>query len=391
MYKYSERLAWATPENPFSLALSELRASGRPLLDLTVSNPTEAIPHYPHAEIAAALSSIPHVRYQPEPLGLFETRAAIVRHMQKCGRGALVSPGQLALTASTSEAYSLLFKLLANPGDEILVPAPSYPLFEFLAQLESVKPVPYRLAYDGSWFIDFSSLEQFVSKRTRALVLVNPNNPTGSFLKMAELQRLQQFALAHSLPLISDEVFIDYAFGQTAEPAASLSDQDQVLSFTLNGLSKSAAMPQMKLGWIVVTGPLPDRRQACSHLELLLDTYLSVSTPVQLAAETLLAIGDKTRSAILDRVRQNRSVIDLLLANTRIHPLPTEGGWSVILRVPQLLNEEEWIMRLLLEHGVVAHPGYFFDMPPGVFLVVSLLTDPFTLREGIANIRDLLV
>lgn len=379
MYRYSDRLAALTaPENQFSRLLAQYRASGGALLDLTVSNPTEALVDYPHAEIAGALGAIENFRYQPEPFGNLRARSAIGR---RCG----LSPENLALTASTSEAYGLLFKLLANPGDEILVPTPSYPLFEYLAQLEAVKLRPYRLDYDGSWSIDFESVEAAVSERTRAVILVNPNNPTGSFLKTWEYERLRGFGL----PLISDEVFQDYAFVEARTRIRTLNGRDDVLSFTLNGLSKMAGMPQMKLGWMAIHGPDAERRQARERLELILDTYLPVGAPVQLAAEALLAAGDKIQAKIRARILKNLAAVDELTAHSPVHRLHSEGGWSIILRVPQVLSEEEWITRLLMEQSVVVQPGYFFDMPGEAYLVASLLTPEAIFREGISRIQSM--
>ena len=381
LYRYSDRLDWTAPANAFSTLIAELRRAGRSLLDLTVSNPTEAFADYPHSEISAALASVADFRYQPEPFGNLEARAAIARLIMPPA----VSPSQVALTASTSEAYAILFKLLANPGEEVLVPAPSYPLFDYLARLENVQLRGYRLAYDGSWHIDFPSLEAAISARTRAIILVNPNNPTGSFLKVHEFARLKQIALAHSLPLISDEVFENYAFEESPDRVSTLASQGDVLSFSLNGLSKASAMPQMKLGWMVVSGPLEEREPACARLELLMDTYLSVGAPVQLAAEKLLTIGDGIRQRIRLRLAENLLALSRLLDNSPIHMLHTEGGWSAVLRVPRLLSEEEWITRLLTEHDVIVQPGYFFDMPGEAFLVVSLLTRPDVFAEGIAK------
>jgi aspartate/methionine/tyrosine aminotransferase len=371
------------PENPFSILLARLKTAGTPkLLDLTVSNPTQALADYPHAEISNALGSISDFRYQPEPFGNAEARQAIAQRFQ-------LSAGQVALTASTSEAYALLFKLLANPGDEVLVPAPSYPLFEYLAQLEAVRTRSYRLAYDGSWFIDFASLQAAVSDRTRALILVNPNNPTGSFVQEAEFLRLRDFALEHQLALISDEVFMDYAFGESAARVTTLNGRHDVLSFTLNGLSKSAGMPQMKLGWIAVNGPIAERQRAWSHLEFILDTYLSVSAPVQLAAKALLRMGDGIQAHIRTRIFSNLSTLEELLSNSPVHRLHSEGGWSAILQVPRILSEEDWITRLLKEKAVIVQPGYFFDMPGEAYLVVSLLTPEDEFREGIARVLQL--
>jgi len=380
LHRYSDRLtALTAPENQFSTLLAQYRAAGRPLLDLTIANPTEALADYPHAEIASALGSIESFRYQPDPFGNLRARQAIAN------RHPGVSPENLALTASTSEAYAVLFKLLANPGDEILVPAPSYPLFEYLAQLEAVRLRPYRLSYDGSWFIDFGSLEAAISPRTRAVILVHPNNPTGSFLRASEYERLRGFGL----PLISDEVFQDYAFAESANRIQTLNGHDDGLSFTLNGLSKAAGMPQMKLGWIGINGPAADCQQARQRLELILDTYLSVSAPVQLAAAPLLAIGDKIQAQIRIRILKNLATADALTANSPVHRLHSEGGWSIILRVPQILSEEEWITRLLTDHGVILQPGYFFDMPGEAYLVASLLTPEAAFREGIDTLQSM--
>jgi len=390
LYRYSDRLsALRAPQNRFSILLAQLRAEGRPLLDLTVSNPTEALADYPHAEISKVLGSITDFRYQPEPFGNIDARQAIIRRLEKRLGSVRISPANLALTASTSEGYAVLFKLLANPGDEILVPTPSYPLFDYLAQLEALRPRPYRLAYDGSWFIDFASLEDAVSERTRALIVVNPNNPTGSFLRVAEFERLRAFALRHRLPLISDEVFTDYVFAESADQVRTLNGRHELLSFTLNGLSKAAGMPQMKLGWIAVNGPPAERDAACSRLELILDTYLSVSAPVQLATESLLVIGRTIQDRISVRVRNNVAALDELLAGSAVHRLHSDGGWSAVLRVPQILSEEEWITRLLQEQGVIVQPGYFFDMQGEALLVVSLLTPEERFGEGIRRILKL--
>jgi aspartate/methionine/tyrosine aminotransferase len=360
------------------------------LLDLTVSNPTEAFGYdYPHDQIAKALGGIADFRYQPHPFGCWEARLAITHHLEKRLPDVHLSPSQVALTSSTSEAYAVLFKLLANPGDEVLVPSPSYPLFEYLAQLEAVRLRPYHLQYDGNWYIDFSSLDAAVSPRTRALILVNPNNPTGSFLKAPEYEQLRHFSIAHNVPLISDEVFMEYAFAESTSRIVSLNGRNDVLSFTLNGLSKSAGMPQMKLGWIAVNGTAPDRDTACERLELILDTYLSVGAPVQLSLNKLLDIGAAIRDKIRSRVLSNLQTLDRLLKNRNIHRLPCEGGWSAILRIPQIVSEDDWIHRLLLDKGVIVQPGYFFDMPGEAFLVVSLLTPEPVMQEGLHRILEL--
>ena len=351
--------------------------------DLTNSNPTIAFEDYPHAAIAAALKEPQSYSYQPDAFGNNAARSAI-------GRRFGVDPTYVALTASTSEAYSVLFKLLCNPGDEVLTPTPSYPLLEHLAQLDAVALRSYSLAYDGAWHIDFDSLKFAINPRTRAIVIVNPNNPTGSYLKGAEYRRLTELAIAHSLPLISDEVFVDYSFGDESDQRVkTLIGTGDCLSFSLNGLSKSAGLPQLKLGWLVVNGPAAERRKACDRLELLLDTYLSVSLPIQLAAERLFTVGDGIQLQIRRRVETSLLLIDQLLKETPIHRLHSEGGWSAILRVPNMLTEEQWITRLLQEQDVIVQPGYFFDMPDyGAYLVVSLLTETNVLREGITRLRN---
>lgn len=384
---YSGRLSWSLLPNPLSSLLEEQRRAGIPLLDLTVSNPTETIPTYPHSRIAQAYGGIGDFTYRPEPFGQEQARIEIAAWYRR--RGIKISPGQLALTASTSEAYSLLFKLLCDPGDEILVPVPSYPLFEYLARLEAVKTVPYRLLYDGSWFIDFASMRAAVSSRTKAIMLVNPNNPTGSFLKVQERAVLLEIAGRYGLPLISDEVFMDYSFGKSSHPDRTLIGQNEVLSFSLNGLSKAAGMPQVKLGWIAINGPVRARSEAYARLELILDTYLSVGTPVQAALGPLLKIGAEVQQQIAARVVRNRAALVATLQGSPLHVLHAEGGWSAILQLPNVFKEEIWAARLLSEHHVLVQPGYFFDMASEAFVVVSLLTPADIFGEGIKRLRVL--
>jgi hypothetical protein len=358
-----------------------------PLLDLSVANPTETFNDYPHARVREAFHDLKTFQYRPEPLGSEAARVAIAGWYRR--RGITIESDQLALTASTTEAYALLFKLLCNPGDEIVVPAPSYPLFDYLALLESVKPVPYRLAYDGSWFIDFSSLQAAISPRTRAIVAVNPNNPTGSFLKEAEAGRLIAIAEQRNLPVISDEVFMDFPLVTSEGRVRTLIGRDTILSFSLNGLSKTAGMPQMKLAWIAMNGPAEAQAVARTRLELLLDTYLSVGTPVQEALPDLLAIGLEMQAQIIARLASNRDALVTLLERSPAHTLHVEGGWSAILRLPNVLPEETWVTRLLADCGVVVQPGYFFDMLSGANVVVSLITPPEIFIEGIRRIRHL--
>lgn len=384
--RFSERLAWSTPPNAYSLLLAEKRRSGSPLLDLTSANPTEALSDYPHHEIAQALGAITTFRYEPDPLG-----SKLARQTVACWygeQGIPVVAENIALTASTSEAYAILFKLFCDPGDEVLVPSPSYPLFEYLARGEAVKTVPYHLSYDGGWFIDFESVERAISAKSKAFVVVNPNNPTGSFLKAREVTRLASLAEKYGLPLISDEVFMSYPAAGNGDQIRSFIGKNEVLSFSLNGLSKAAGMPQMKLAWIAVNGPQQEREAALAKLELLLDSYLSVATPVQCALPELLRIGSTIRSGIDLRLRENRDYL-ATLRNTPVEPLASEGGWSVILHIPNVLAEEEWIAKLLAYDGIVVQPGYFYDMAKEAFVVVSLLTEPATFAEGIDKLERL--
>jgi alanine-synthesizing transaminase len=387
LYSYSERLPWSFSLNCFSRLVEEKRKSGVTLVDLTISNPTEVVDDYPHSAIGRAYANVKDFTYRPDPLGARQSRSAIARYHER--RNLATSPDQILLTASTSEAYSFLFKLLCNSGDEILAPLPSYPLFEYLAALESAHIVPYRLVYDGSWYIDFANLQQQISPRTRALVVVNPNNPTGSFLKESEAERLLDLAQQRKLPIISDEVFMDYSFEAGADRVQTLIGHDSVLSFSLNGLSKAAGMPQMKLAWIALNGPEEERETARGRLELLLDTYLSVGTPVQRALPDLLDIGEGIQEQIRVRTAQNLKAAHTLLEGSPACCLKCEGGWSAIIQLPRRLSEEEWITRLLDEQHVIVQPGYFFDMESEAYVVVSLITPPDGFLEGIRRVRQL--
>jgi len=381
---YSHRLSWTLSHNRLTQAIERKREHSARLLDLTVSNPTEVFEDYPHEEIRAALARTSDFTYRPDPVGENSARKAIAAWYHS--REIAISPERLVLTASSSEAYALLFKLFCDPGDEVLVPVPSYPLFEFLATLESVRIVPYRLCYEGAWHIDFDSLRSGLSSRTRAIVIVNPNNPTGSFLKQSERQDLLEILARYSLPLICDEVFMDYSAGNPGERVRSFIGSDSILSFSLNGLSKSAGMPQMKLGWIAINGPAADCTISRERLELLLDTYLSVSTPVQRALPRLLEIGAEIERKISARLHNNLCILDRLLTNSPAHRLYFEGGWSAILRFPNTMTEENWVMQLLERQDVIVQPGYFFDFAAEPYAVVSLITQPGIFEEGIGRL-----
>ena len=380
---FSTRTAWSLEPNPLARLLAARRAAGVPITDLTASNPTTCGFTYDTAAILAALADPAQFQYAPTPHGAPAARAAIVAYYS--GRGAPVDPAHIFLSASTSEAYSWCFKLLADPGDAVLIPQPSYPLFDYLAGLDSVQPHPYPLRYDGEWHIDFPALEAAITARTRAVVLVHPNNPTGSFLKRAEYGRLAAICRARDLALICDEVFADYAYGEDAARLPSPAGTDDVLTFTLNGLSKVAGLPQMKLGWIVVSGPAEERAAAVARLEVIADTYLSVGTPVQLALPHLLTGSEAVRAQIRARVAGNRRHLDAALTgDLPAHALPAEGGWYAIVRLPAVRSEEEWALTLLDHDNVLVQPGYFYDLPFAPALVLSLLPAPDVFAYGVA-------
>jgi aspartate/methionine/tyrosine aminotransferase len=298
----------------------------------------------------------------------------------------MVPPGRLVLTASTSEAYSLLFKLLCDAGDEVLVPVPSYPLFEHLTRLDAVRFATYPLDYHGRWSIDLAALERAITPRTRAALVVSPNNPTGSFVSEGELRQLASLCARSELALIGDEVFSDYVFtGMTGGP--TVVSQDEALAFALGGLSKSAGLPQLKLGWIAIAGPAPLVNETTTRLELICDTYLSVATPVQHAAPSLLAAAPVVRDQIARRVRSNRAwLCDTLTRTPEIELLNADGGWYGVLRVPATVGEEQLALELLTRHHVLVHPGYFYDFAHEAFLVVSFLPTPERFAAGITRL-----
>ena len=361
-----------------------MRASGAQVLDLTESNPTKAGLDYPAAAILEAFSDARSLQYDPLPLGSPAAREAVAAHYES--RGIPIDTGRILLTASTSEGYAFLFKLLANPGDEVLVPRPSYPLFEFLAGMESVRVMQYPLVYHDGWQIDFEALMAAVTDRTRAVIVVNPNNPTGSFLKGGELAALTRICRQRGLAILSDEVFSGYAIGEDAARVTSLIGAE-VLTFSMSGLSKVAGLPQMKLGWIVTSGPSAECDAARENLELIADTYLSVSTPVQYALPSLLKAGEGVRRQIAERVAHNLAALDeLLLGQPSMRRLRVEGGWYAVVRAPRVRSEEEWVLHLLGERDVLVQPGFFYDFESEAFLVLSLITEPGMFREGVRRL-----
>jgi alanine-synthesizing transaminase len=384
---FSSRFHWDTRPNRLTQALAARRAAGAHILDLTESNPTHAGLTYPE-DLLAALADPRALRYDPAPAGMARARDAVAAYYS--ARGKTADPARILLTASTSEAYAYLFKLLTDPGDEILVPRPSYPLFEFLAAMESVAVRQYPLVYDGVWSIDIDALAHEVNERTRAIVLVNPNNPTGSYVKRAELEALVRICRERDLALISDEVFSDFAFAQDPRRAGSLAELCDCLVFSMSGLSKVAGLPQMKLGWMVVNGPGSLRDRAFDKLEWIADTYLSVATPVQYAAAALLAWADDPQRQISGRTACNLERLRRSLAGTSAGVLSPEGGWYAVVQVPRIRTEEEWTLELLQGHDVLVQPGFFYDFPSEAFLIVSLLTIEREFGEGVHRFLTML-
>lgn len=383
MTVFSSRLPAALPSNAITRAVEAMGSRGVALLDLTETNPTlVGLPS--RSDILASLADPRGARYQPESLGLRLAREAIARERSKSG--ASVDPERVVLTASTSEAYALLFKLLCDAGDEVLAPEPSYPLFESLTRLEAVTNQTYRLDYHGVWSIDRESLRHAVTPRTRAVLVVSPNNPTGSMLRASDRDWLAGFCAEHGLAIVSDEVFADYPLRPAAD-ASSFAGETRALTFVLDGLSKSAGLPQVKLGWMVASGPDDLVVPALSRLEVICDTYLSVSTPAQLAAPELMAHGRANRAAIQGRIARNLTTLERLVRpDSPVSILPPEGGWSVVLRVPATTSEETLVLRLLHEVNVLVHPGYFFDFASEAFLVVSLLPEPVVFDDAIERV-----
>ncbi len=370
-----------------SRTLAQMRGDGVPILDLTESNPTRAGFAY-DADLLAPLGEPRGLAYRPDPLGALEARRAVSEDFAR--RGLPVGVERIALTASTSEAYSLLFKLLCDPGDEVLIPQPSYPLFEHLTRLDGVTAVPYRLEYHGRWSIDLSSVEQALSPRTRAILVVNPNNPTGNFVSAADLEALARLCGSRDVAVISDEVFADYELEEeTRVPRGQLTSRTDVLGFTLGGLSKSIGLPQVKLGWIAVSGEAAVCSETMPRLELECDTYLSVATPVQLAARELLARGAGVRQQIQKRVRANLATCDALVSGCpACRLLHAEGGWYGVIQVPSLEPEEDLVLSLLVDSQVLVHPGYFFDFAKESFLVASLLTPEDAFATAVSRVLD---
>ena len=385
---FSQRTNWQISANPLARAIEEARVSGQQILDLTVSNPTEAGVRADSEIVLAALANPEAMRYDPQSRGLLAARQAVCRYYREAHEVFDLDPERLLLTTSTSEAYTYVFRLLCNPGDEILVPKPSYPLFEFLADLADVKPVPYPLLYDHGWQVDFDSLYKAATARSRAVILVHPNNPTGSYVSAAETSAFNAFCRDYNLALIVDEVFLDYSHDGTIR--SSFVTNAGALTFTLSGVSKISALPQMKLAWVAASGPQTTVAEAGARLEIIADTYLSVNAPIQLAAPVLLEQRKQIQPILLDRLRVNLAEFDAQLA---AHPacarLQVEGGWYGVLRVPIRGTDEELAIDLLRKMSVIVHPGHFYDFPSEGHLVLSLITEPVNFREGVSRLLQM--
>jgi len=381
---FSSRVPSDLASNRLAAAVADARGSGRPLVDLTLSNPTRAGFEYPDY-LLSALGDPRGLKYEPAPFGLVSARQAVAREYSR--RGMTVSPDRIALAASTSEAYSLLFKLLADPGDEVLAPRPSYPLFEHLARLDAVSLRPYELEYHDGWSIDIASVERALSERTRAMLLVSPNNPTGSFVTRPELKRLSAICAERGIAIVADEVFADYQVRPGAcVDAGRVLDVSEGLVFSLGGLSKSVGLPQIKLGWMAVAGRDDLVRNALARLELICDTYLSVSTPVQAAASELLSRAVPVRKQIQTRIAANYQTLAAQVERVASCALlAADGGWSAIIRVPSIGSEEDLVVHLVGD-GVLVHPGYFFDFSHESYLVVSLLPSEEQFADGVSRV-----
>jgi alanine-synthesizing transaminase len=377
---FADRTRWNLAPNRLSEALAQHRAQGKPLFDLTASNPTECGFEYDAEAILQALRNPAALVYEPNPKGLGVARQAVASYYAE--HGALVSVEDILLTTSTSEAYSFVFRTLCNPGDEVLIPEPSYPLFSFLADIQDVKLVSYPLVYDHGWLIDFHSLEQAITPRTRGVIVVHPNNPTGHFCKPKEMERLNAICAARELALIADEVFLDFSLA--GERQASFAANTAALTFTMSGLSKICGLPQMKAAWLVVGGPEAMKNEALARIEVIADTYLSMNAPVQLAIPAFLEQRQGFQKQLMERVRSNLAHLDRQLVRQQsCTRLEVEGGWYAVLRVPVLKADEDLAVDLLTTRNVHVHPGHFYDFPSNGYLVVSLITGGPEFREGV--------
>lgn len=382
---FSRRTRWNLETNPFTLAVQEHQRSGHELLDLSASNPTNVGLNYDCDAILRSLSNAEALTYDPQPRGLPAARNAVADYYRDLDVS--IFPDNLILTTSTSEAYSYVFRLLCDPDDEVLIPTPSYPLFEYLAEIQDVKLVPYELVYDHGWQIDFHSLRQAHSARSRAIILVNPNNPTGSFVSRGEREELNHFCSENSLALLVDEVFFD--FNLSGKPFRSFASNRDVLTFTLSGLSKISGLPQMKVAWIATSGPDELGAASLERLEVIADTYLSMNAPVQHAIHELLSQRRNFQAQLTQRLKSNLAELDKQLAAQKlVTRFELEGGWYATLRVPAVRSDEQLAIELLRCTGVLVHPGHFFDFPSDGYIIISLMTPEAEFGEGLRRLLE---
>ena len=379
---FARRTNWNLSPNRLAEALACRRAAGLQVLDLSASNPTECGFEYDDRAILEALRSPVSLEYHPDPRGLKNAREAVRAYYAR--RGEEISADSIILTTSTSEAYSFVFRLVCDPGDELLIPAPSYPLFDFLADIQDVSLVRYPLFYDHGWHIDLHALDRAITPRTKGLIVVHPNNPTGHFVKSAERERLNKICAGRKMAIIADEVFLDFSLESSPQPSLCLNRD--ALTFTMSGLSKVSGLPQMKLAWLIVNGPEKERREALERLEVIGDTYLSVSAPVQVAAKSLLEQRHSFQEQLMSRVRHNLAELDRQLSQKKsCMRLEVEGGWYAVLRVPATRSDEELAIELLEQDGVYLHPGHFYGFPAEGYLVVSLIAPTKSFAEGLTR------
>jgi len=388
---FASRTNWRLEPNRLAIALEEHRRRSRPLFDLTNSNPTTCRFRYPAERIFAALSNRRALRYEPESKGLRTAREAIADYYR--GRpgfstaGAGIDPEQIVITSGTSEAYDHVFRLLCEAEDEVLAPAPSYPLFDYLADLADVRAVPYRLFYDQGWQIDFAGLEAALTKRSKALVVVHPNNPTGSFIKKEEARKLAEICARRGMAIVADEVFLDYADG--SEPQSSFAQGSAALTFTFSGLSKISLLPQMKIAWIVVSGPEGLAKAAMQRLDVIGDTYLSPSTPAQLALPEMLALRGDLQTQMRQRLSSNLAFLDGVFPESgAVTRLKREGGWYAVLRVPATGSDEDLAIALVEKRDELVHPGHFFDFARDGYLIVSLIVPEDEFQKGVRALQE---
>ena len=377
---FSDRTNWNLTSNRLGEALVRHRSNRKPLLDLTASNPTECGFSYDHEAILRELANPSALSHMPDSRGLESARRAIAAYYGI--RGDSVPVEDIFLTTGTSEAYSFIFRVLCNPGDELLIPAPSYPLFDFLAEIQDVKLVRYPLFHDHGWHIDFYALEQAITPRTRGIIVVHPNNPTGHFATVRAIARLNEICAAREIAILADEVFLDFSLAKERPP--SFAANRGALTFTMSGLSKISGLPQMKAAWLISSGPEPWKTQALARLEVIADTYLSMNAPVQLAIPDFLEQRHRFQQQLMARVRGNLSELDRqLAAQNSCARLEVEGGWYAVLRAPATRSDEDLAVELLEKSGVYVHPGHFYDFPDDAYLIVSLITPEQDFAEGI--------